>query len=590
MAGNNLVLPLVSIFLVVAVVLGAVLVLHIGSSNDAPSKNNNQIVSTGYMKSVTTFCQYAEYKDSCAKSISPVAKNQSATTKDFILAALKATIEEVTESHKLVVNTQVDENADPYSHMALEDCKDMLEDAIDDLEASLSVVGDSSLQNLNDRGDELLNWVSAVYAYQTTCTEQIEKPEYKSAIQDGMINATQLTNNVINIIADMAKVLEAFNITKAVDLLHSGAAATSTSSSSTSNSTTTTNSRRLLQEDGDFPSWFPAADRKLLAAQRAGKLKPNVVVAKDGSGKFKSIKKALKAYPKKYKRKYTIYVKAGVYDETVVVKKKMHNIFMYGDGAGKTIITGKKNFAFMKITTSKTATFSALGERFVARGITFRNTAGAEGHQAVAYRSQSDMSALFDCSIEGYQDTLYYHTYRQFYRNCVISGTIDFIFGKGSALIQNSVIIARKPLANQFNTITADGKALAKAKGGVVLQNCRIVPEAALFPSRFKLKTYLGRPWKAYSTSVVMESQIGDVVNPIGWKVWDGEKFEDTSICWEYKNFGPGANTVMRNRAFKKWEVVGPIKARQFTVGSWLNGNSWLPATGIPFALGFTRG
>ncbi|XP_019163073.1 PREDICTED: pectinesterase-like [Ipomoea nil] len=595
MAGNNVVLPLVSIIFVVVVLCGAVLVLRIGDE-DAPSNTNRNISTGGSMKSVTTFCQYAEYKDSCAKSISPVAKNQSATTKDFIIAAIQATIEEVSNSYKVAADTDVDQTLDPYNHMAIEDCKEMLQDAIDDLEASLSVVGDSEIHSLNDRGDELLNWVSAVYAYQKTCTEQIEKPEYKTAIEDGMINASQLTNNVINIIADMSKVIEAFNnITKAVDLLHH-AGAKAASNIAKNDSTTTTTSRRLLQataqlddDDDDFPSWFPAADRKLLAEQKAGKLKPTTVVAQDGSGSFKTIQEALKAYPKKRKAKYIIYVKAGVYKEALEVSKKKKNIFMYGDGAGKTVITGNKNFAVMRMTISRTATFSALGQGFVAQGITFRNTAGAEGHQAVAFRSQSDMSALFDCSIEGYQDTLYYHTYRQFYRNCVISGTIDFIFGKGTALIQNSVIIARKPLSNQFNTITADGKELAKAKGGVVLQNCRIVPDTALFSARFQLKTYLGRPWKAYATAVVMESQIGDLVSPVGWKIWDGESFEDTCICWEYKNYGPGANTSRRNRAFKQWGLIGDIRARRYTVGSWLNGNTWLPATGIPFALGFTR-
>ncbi|XP_019161972.1 PREDICTED: pectinesterase-like [Ipomoea nil] len=579
MAGNNIAITLVSLILVVGVVCGAVLVLQ--GVDDASSGKGDHGVSTGSMKSVTTFCQYAEYKDVCAKSISHVANNHSATTKDFIFAAIKATLEEVHKSHQLVVNTKIEQSTDPYNHMAIEDCKEMLQDAIDDLQASISVVGDTELHTLKHRADQLLNWMSAVYAYQTTCTEQIESRLYKSAIEDGMINATQLTNNAINIIAEMSKLLKAFNITTTTDLLHKAA-------DKNNNNNNNTTSRRLLQTD-HFPEWFPIADRKLLAAQRRGNLRPNVVVAKDGSGQFKTITGALKSYPPKHKAKYVIYVKAGVYDEIVEVGKKMKNVFMYGDGAGKTIITGKKNYAHMKITTSKTATFSALGKGFVARGITFRNTAGPEGHQAVAYRSQSDMSAIFDCSIEGYQDTLYYHTYRQFYRNCVISGTIDFIFGKGTALIQNSIIIARKPLVHQFNTITADGKELAKAKGGVVLQNCRIVPETALNPLRFKVKTYFGRPWKAYSTTVVMESQIGDLLSPLGWKIWDGENFEKTCMYYEYKNSGPGANTWRRNRAFKKFDVLGPIRARHFTAGLWLDANSWLPATGVPFAIGYTK-
>ncbi|PNX58094.1 pectinesterase, partial [Trifolium pratense] len=141
---------------------------------------------------------------------------------------------------------------------------------------------------------------------------------------------------------------------------------------------------------------------------------------------------------------------------------------------------------------------------FIAKAMTFENTAGPDGHQAVALRNQGDMAAFVGCHILGYQDTLYTQTNRQFYRNCVISGTVDFIFGTSPTLIQHSVIIVRKPNNNQFNTITADGSADSKSiNTGIVIQDCQIVPEAALFPVRFQIKSYLGRPWKAYARTVV---------------------------------------------------------------------------------------
>jgi len=553
----------VSLILVVGVVIGVVAVVHRSNSSD-----NDQHNMSASMKAVTTICAPTSYKDACVRSLESVAKNETATPKDYIMAAIQATLDEVKKSFEVTSKTVVNKDSDPYNHMAVEDCKDLLDDAIDTLQASYSSVGDSDMHTLQDRANELRSWMTAVYALQSTCLDQIEKPEYKSAIENDMINATQLTHNAINIIAELSEVLKTFNVPVNLQA----------------------NRRRLLDlgeigEDG-YPTWFRAADRKLMAAHQKGGVAPNAVVAKDGSGQFKTVAAAIAAYPKNFKGRYTIYVKAGVYEEFITVDKKQTNVFIYGDGPGKTIITGKRNYGIMKIGTMNTATFSAIGQGFIARGLTFRNDAGPDGHQAVALRVQSDMSAIFDCSIEGYQDTLYYHAFRQFYRNCVISGTVDFIFGMGDAVIQNSLIIVRKPNANQQNTITADGREVARGTNGLILQNCRIVPEKALFPLRFQIPTYLGRPWKAYALTVVMQSELGDLIRPEGWMTWAGASYHQTCEFYEFANRGPGSITSKRSEEFKHFKVLNAGKAAKYTPGQFLFGFQWLKNTGAPFQLG----
>ncbi|KAJ1402377.1 Pectinesterase, catalytic [Sesbania bispinosa] len=119
-----------------------------------------------------------------------------------------------------------------------------------------------------------------------------------------------------------------------------------------------------------------------------------------------------------------------------------------------TIITGNHNVVD-GFTTFNSATFACnlmmsttnikgeywlaavVGQGFVAVNITFRNTAGPSKHQAVALRSGADMSTFYSCSFEGYQDTLYTHSMRQFYRECDIYGTVDFIFGNAAVVLQN---------------------------------------------------------------------------------------------------------------------------------------------------------
>lgn len=225
---------------------------------------------------------------------------------------------------------------------------------------------------------------------------------------------------------------------------------------------------------------------------------------------------------------------------------------------------------------------------FIAKNMGFSNTAGPDGHQAVAIRVNSDMSAFYNCRLDGYQDTLCYQAGRQFYRNCVLSGTVDFLFGYGSVVIQNSMIVVRRPNPSQFNTVTADGRKERGQPGGIVIHNCRIVPEQKLVPVRFNIKTYLGRPWKAFSRTVVMETQLADFIQPDGWAPWSGNQFLDTLYYAEYANTGPGAATKRRVR-WKTLHFLRRNEALQFTAGAFLRGGQWIRNTGVPALLGLRR-
>jgi pectinesterase len=550
-----------SIILVVGVVIGIVAGIHRNGTSASGSTMSNS------MKAVSSICAPTDYKEACMSSLGSVAQNASATPKDFIQAAVQATIGEVNKAFNLSVSL-VDSTNDTREQMALGDCQELLQYAITELQASFSMVGDSDLHTMNDRVAELQNWLSAVVSYQQTCLDGVTQPQVKSAMQNGLLNSTQLTSNALAIVSEISTILSAFNIK--IDI--------------------NPNSRRLLgttQVDQEgYPTWFSAADRKLLAAGgNKGNPRPNAVVAKDGSGQYRTIAAALAAYPKNLKGRYVIYVKAGIYDEYITVEKNHVNVFMYGDGPRKTIVTGRKNNRD-GFSTFKTASFSAIGKGFIAKSMGFRNTAGPEGHQAVALRVQSDLSAFFNCRMDGYQDTLYVQAHRQFYRNCVISGTVDFIFGDSATIIQNSLIIARRPMDNQQNTVTAQGRADKRETTGLVIHNCRIVPEVKLFPARFKIPSYLGRPWKEYSRTVIMESTLGDFIQPAGWMPWAGDYALNTLFYAEYANRGPGARTNRRVRWRGYKVITNRNEALQYTAGRFIQGNLWLKYTGAPFLIG----
>ncbi|KAJ6802936.1 putative pectinesterase [Iris pallida] len=335
---------------------------------------------------------------------------------------------------------------------------------------------------------------------------------------------------------------------------------------------------------GEFPSWMSFRDRKLLEAS-GNAVTANVVVAKDGSGKYKTVQAAVDSAPDKGTSRYVIYVKKGVYKENVVMSKKKTNVMIVGDGMDATVLTGSLNVVDGS-TTFNSATLACNGDGLILQDLKIQNTAGAAKHQAVALRVSADRSAINRCKIEAYQDTLYAHNFRQFYRDSYVSGTVDFIFGNAAVVLQNCNLVARKPMANQKNLVTAQGRIDPNQNTGTSIQNCQIVPAADLVPVKGSIKSYLGRPWKQYSRTVVMQSFIDSHIDPKGWLEWDGDFALSTLFYGEYKNSGPGAGTAGRVK-WPGYKVITDKKlANSFTVAGLIQGGSWLSSTGVTYTEG----
>ncbi|CAH9121633.1 unnamed protein product [Cuscuta epithymum] len=223
----------------------------------------------------------------------------------------------------------------------------------------------------------------------------------------------------------------------------------------------------------------------------------------------------------------------------------------------------------------------------MARGITFRNTAGPQRGQAVALRCSSDLSVFYGCSFEGYQDTLFVLAQRQFYKSCLVYGTIDFIFGNAAAVIQDSIIYVRKPMWGQINVVTAQGRADPYQNTGISIHNCQITTGPDLKPVAGSYQTFLGRPWQKHSRTVVLTSYIDGHVNPQGWLRWRNSDFALTTLYYgEYMNSGPGSTTTSRVTWPGYHVITSPDVAANFTVSNLIAGQGWLPSTGVPFTAG----
>jgi len=102
------------------------------------------------------------------------------------------------------------------------------------------------------------------------------------------------------------------------------------------------NYTKLIEEIEDaLPSWFSRQERRLLGSSS---IKAGLVVAKDGSGHFRTVQAAIDAASRRrFKTRFVIHVKRGVYKENIEVDKNNDNIMLVGDGMGVTIITSSRS-------------------------------------------------------------------------------------------------------------------------------------------------------------------------------------------------------------------------------------------------------
>lgn len=263
-------------------------------------------------------------------------------------------------------------------------------------------------------------------------------------------------------------------------------------------------------------------------------------VSADGSGDFKTVQEAINAVPDFRKNRTAIFIKAGVYREKLILPASKTNVLFIGEHVEKTILTyddfaSKKNRFGEEMGTTGSTSFYIFAEGFTAENITFENSSGPVG-QAVAVRIDGDMVAFKNCRFLGFQDTLYPHgeNSRQYYKNCYIEGTVDFIFGWSTAVFDECTIFCK-----DHGYITAPSTN-ENSEFGFVFLNCKITGDAP--ESSF----YLGRPWRPFGKAVFIGCELGKHIKPEGWHNWGKTENEKTAFFAEYNNTGKGAQIGSR--------------------------------------------
>ncbi|MEN6308486.1 MAG: pectinesterase family protein [Anaerohalosphaeraceae bacterium] len=329
---------------------------------------------------------------------------------------------------------------------------------------------------------------------------------------------------------------------------------------------------QYVKEITDWLTKAVQAERRPAGGGSVADKPVELTVGTEGQGRFTSVQAAVDAVPEGNIEPVVIMIASGVYKERIVVPRYKRFIHFKGQDTEKTVLTfdlyaGIKTADGKEIGTFRTPSVTIEADDFSADNITFKNSAGPVG-QAVAMAVFGDRVIFRNCHFLGWQDTLLDHAGRHYYENCTIVGHCDFIFGGGTAFFEKCHIVCLK---NGYITAASTPEF---EPYGYVFSNCTIAGQSP------EVRTYLGRPWRDYAGVIFLNTEMSEVVRPVGWHNWDKPYREATSRYAEFNSTGPGANRQVR----VPWaDQLTEEQARKITVHKVLAGqDGWNPVTGKP--------
>ncbi|CAD5318897.1 unnamed protein product [Arabidopsis thaliana] len=292
-----------------------------------------------------------------------------------------------------------------------------------------------------------------------------------------------------------------------------------------------------------------------------------IIVNPNDARYFKTVQSAIDSIPLQNQDWIRILISNGIY-------RGKGYIYMQGGGIDKTIIA----YGDHQLTTTS-ATFTSYPSNNIITGITFKNkyniaSSSSPTKPAVAAMMLGDKYAIIDSSFDGFQDTLYDDYGRHYYKRCVISGGIDFIFGGAQSIFEGCTLKLRVgiyPPNEVYGTITAQGRDSPTDKGGFVFKDCTVMGSG---------KALLGRAWKSYSRVIFYRSMFSDNILPIGWDAWKAKGQEGHITFVEFGCTGVGADTSKR----VPWLTKASEKdVLQFTNLTFIDEEGWLSRLPIKF-------
>ncbi|MFE9444773.1 pectinesterase family protein [Streptomyces sp. NPDC006602] len=347
-----------------------------------------------------------------------------------------------------------------------------------------------------------------------------------------------------------------------------------------------------LDKTADVPALLksgvgPRSSIGTSAAATTAAAATTLTVAKDGSGQYSTVQAAVNAVPANNASRVVIAVKPGTYRELVKVPSNKPHVTIQGTGSSRkdTVIVYNNASGTQKPDGSGTygtggsATVAVEADDFQARNLTITNDFDEAAHQdiaqqAVALRTAADKVFLDSIIVNGDQDTLLLDTAakdklgRVYVSNSYVTGNVDFIFGRATAVIDKSVITLKKRWNGTSAGYITAPSTVANRKG-ILIANSTVNGDVS------SASFYLGRPWHAGGDATldpqttVRNTTLSAAIKSTPWTDMSGFSWKDDRFA-EYKNTGAGSGSASSDRP-----QLTDAQASGQEVADWLG--DWTP-------------
>jgi len=166
----------------------------------------------------------------------------------------------------------------------------------------------------------------------------------------------------------------------------------------------------------------------------------HLVVAADGSADYCTVQGAIDSIPNGNSARL-IEIRNGIYEEIVFLTNQKHNIKFRGEDRHQTIIKYRNNDN-LNSGSSTRSLFNMRGDDVAIENLTLTNSTPNGGSQAEALRADGRRLVVNGVNLASYQDTLLLNSLGRYsyFNDCLIQGSVDFIWNDGVGVFQNCEI------------------------------------------------------------------------------------------------------------------------------------------------------